>query len=46
MPRGGYRELPRGVAVIGDHGVHLGVEYPPWSYEVLHRLTKEKFLGE
>jgi hypothetical protein len=35
--------LPRGVAVTGNPGVHLGVEYPLWSDEVLHRLTKKKF---
>jgi hypothetical protein len=46
IPRGGYREFPRGVAVIGNPGVHLRVEYLPWSYEVLHQLTKEKFLSE
>jgi hypothetical protein len=45
LPKGGYRELPRGVAVTGNLGFHLEVEYPPWSYEVLHRLTKDKFLG-
>jgi hypothetical protein len=46
MPRGGYCEFPCGVAVTGNPGVHLGVEYLPWSYKVLHRLTKKIFLGE
>jgi hypothetical protein len=28
--------FPCGVVVTGNPGVHLGVEYPLWNYEVLH----------
>jgi hypothetical protein len=34
--------FPRGVTITGNPGVHLGVEYPLRSYEVLHRLTEKK----
>jgi hypothetical protein len=35
--------FPSGVADTGNPGVHLGVVYPLWNYEVLHRLTKRNF---
>jgi hypothetical protein len=36
--------FPSGVAGTYNPGVHLGVEYPLWNYEVLHRLTQKEIL--